>query len=175
VDDSDSDWMKFDDSSGTKLLVFTDGTGTGGIGVANGSAARPGIIFLGSTSKQTGFYKISAEDSIGVGIFGVGTLKFTGNSVEPLTTNTITLGTSSVKWSDIRSILINGSDIGFANGWKLREYPCTDEDVFTKSDAWMRANANEGIQVINDNGEVTAIIMRNGTIRAKKFETVAEF
>lgn len=175
VDDSDSDWMKFDDSSGTKLLVFTDGSGTGGIGVANGSAARPGIIFLGSTSKQTGFYKISAEDSIGVGIFGTGTLKFTSTSVEPLTTNTITMGTSTHKWSDVRSVLINGADIGFANGWKFREWPCAPEDVFEKSDAWMRANANQGLQVLNDNDEIVAIIKRDGTIQARKFETVEGF
>ncbi len=175
VDDSDSDWMKFDDSSGTKLLIFTDGSGSGGIGVANGSATRPGIVFNGSTSHQTGFYKISAEDSIGVGVFGVGTLKFTSSSIEPLTTNNITLGTSSFKWSDVRSILINGADIGFANGWKMREYPCTPEDVFTRSDTWMRYNANQGLQIINDNEEVVAIIKRDGTIQAKKFEIVTEF
>ncbi len=175
VDDSDSDWMKFDDSIGTKLLIFTDGSGTGGIGVADGSATRPGLVFLGSTSKQTGFYKISGSDAIGVGIFGTGQLKFTDGTVEPLTDNDVSLGTSGKRWSDVRSVLINGADIGFANGWILREYPCKPEDVFEKSDTWMRANANKGIQVINDNGEITAIIMRDGTIKAKKFELVSEF
>jgi hypothetical protein len=175
VDDSDSDWLKFDDSSGTKLLVFTDGSGTGGIGVANGSATRPGIVFLGSTSKQTGFYKINAADEIGVGIFGTGQVKFTNGTIEPITDNNVSIGTASHRWSDVRSVLINGSDIGFANGWIFREWPCNPEDVQEKSDIWMRTNANKGIQIINDNGEITAIILRDGTIKAKKFETISEF
>ncbi len=175
VDDSDNDWLKFDDSSGTKLLVFTDGGGTGGIAVADGSAVRPGIVFLGSTSKQTGFYKISGSDAIGVGIFGTGQLKFTDGTVEPLTDNDVTLGTASKKWSDVRSYLINGADYGFANGYILREWPCAPEDIYEKSDTWMRANANKGIQVINDNNEIVAVIGRDGTIKAKKFEVVTEF
>lgn len=173
LDGTDSNFFKFDDAGGTRLMIRSDSTG--GISIANGSATMPGITFLGSTSKQTGFYKISAEDSIGVGIFGTGTVKFTATSIEPLADNTIILGQSGQRWSDVRSVKINGADIGFANGWILREYPCEPNDIFEKSDAWMRTNANQGIQVINDNSEIVAVIGRDGTIKAKKFEVVSEF
>lgn len=173
IDDSDSDFFKCDDAGGTRLLIRTDSTG--GISVGDGSAAMPGITFLGSTSKQTGFYKIAAADAIGVGIFGTGQVKFTDGSIEALTDNDVTLGTASKKWSDVRSYLINGADYGFANGWILREYPCSKEDVYNKSDEWMKANANLGIQIINDANEIVAIIKRDGTIQAKKFEIVESF
>ncbi len=173
IDDSDSDLFKFDDATSTRLIVRVDGTG--GISVGDGSATMPGITFLGSTSKQTGFYKIAAADAIGVGIFGTGQVKFTDGSIEPITDNDVTLGTASRKWSDVRSYLINGADYGFANGYILREWPCTKDDVYSKSDEWMKANANLGIQVINDVGEVVAVIGRDGTIKAKRFETVESF
>ncbi len=172
IDDSDSDMFKFDDAGGTRLLVRTDSTG--GISVGDGSAAMPGITFLGSTSKQTGFYKISGSDQIGVGIFGTGQIKFTDGTIEPITDNDVSIGTASKKWSDVRSYLINGADIGFANGWVLREWPCAPEEIYS-SDEWMKAHANKGIQVINDAKEVVAIIERDGTIKAKKFEIVESF
>ncbi len=176
IDDSDNDWFKFDAASGTKLLIRTDSSG--GISVADGTAVLPGITFLGTTSKQTGFYRISAADEIGVGIFGTGTVKFAATTIEPISDNTISLGKTSggnKRWSDVKSVLINGSDYGFANGYILREYPCTLDDVQTKSDEWMRANANQGIQVLNDAGETVMVIGRDGTVRAKKFETVEGF
>lgn len=176
VDDGDSDFMKLDNDNGVCFGVRL-GSSTG-VFVADGSATIPGIAFNGSTSRQTGFYKISAADAIGVGIFGTGQVKFTDGTIEPITDNDVSLGTTSggnKRWSDVKSVLINGADFGFANGYILREWPCTYNDVQTKDNDWMKANANLGIQVINDAGEVVAIIKRDGTIQAKRFETVAEF
>jgi len=93
-----------------------------------------------------------------------------GNAIIPAIDNQETLGNAANKWSDVRSYLINGSDYGFTNGYILREYPCSKEDVYDKSDKWMEENANKGIQVINDLNEVVCIIGRNGTIYANEFK-----
>jgi hypothetical protein len=38
----------------------------------------------------------------------------------------------------------------------------------------MKANANKGIQVLNDLGEMIAVIGRDGTIYAKAFKSLEE-
>ncbi len=173
VDDSDNDYGKIDTSSGTALTV---GQGAKWIGFAHGTASLPGIGVFDGTTNNKGFYGGTNQISIAISATGVMTWKSTG--MEPVTDNTVSLGTVSggnKRWSDIRSVLINGSDYGFANGYILREYPCSINDVQTKSNEWMKANANLGIQVINEIGETVAIIGRDGTIKAKKFEIVESF
>lgn len=95
-----------------------------------------------------------------------------GDVVRSDTDNTVTLGTSGNKWSDVQSTLINGADYGFANGWILREYPCTYDDVQTKSNAWMEKNAHKGIQVLNTDSELVCVIGMNGVIYANDFRSL---
>jgi len=90
------------------------------------------------------------------------------------TTNTDSCGTSSRKWADVQSVLINGSDYGFANGFVIREYPCEPDDVQTKSDEWMREHASDGLQIRNTEDELIAVIHKSGTIYAKDFKPLSE-
>lgn len=170
VDDSDSDYLKFATTGGVGMQML--GGATARVEFKDGNAVTPSRSFISDV--QTGPYR-SGSNEYAISIFGTGQLKITDGSMEPITDNDVTLGTASKKWSDVRSYLINGADYGFANGYILREWPCTLEDVYNKSDEWMRANANQGIQIINDNKEIVAIIKRDGTIQAKKFELVTEF
>lgn len=173
VDDSDNDYGKIANPSGTCLTV---GQGAKWIGFAHGTASLPGIGVFDGTTNNKGFY--GGTNTISIAISATGTMTWTGTTLEPVTDNTISLGKVSggnKRWSDVRSVLINGADYGFANGWILREYPCNFDDVQTKSNEWMKSNANQGIQVINDIGEIVAIIGRDGTIKAKKFEVVTGF
>jgi hypothetical protein len=41
--------------------------------------------------------------------------------IRPMSDNACTLGTAANRWSDLRSVLINGADYGFENGWKMVE------------------------------------------------------
>lgn len=169
-DDSDSDYVKFTNNTG---VCMTIGQGATWTGFAHGTAVLPGIGVFDGTTNNKGLY--GGTNQIGVTISATGQVLFTDGTIEPVTDNDVALGTVSKKWSDVKSYLINGSDYGFANGYILREWPCTKDDVYSKSDEWMKANANLGIQVINDIGEVVAIIGRDGTIKAKKFEIVESF
>ncbi len=104
---------------------------------------------------------IAHLDDCGSGIDVTGTL--TVQSVYPDGNGTRMLGATNARWSDVQSILIRGSDIGFANSWKLREFPATKADL-GKSDEWFRKNANQGIALLNDKDEVIAVFHRNGNL-----------
>lgn len=109
VDDSDSDTLKIDSATGTCFAVRSDSST--GVQVADGSATTPGIAFLGSTSKQTGFYKISGSDQIGVGIFGTGQVKFTDGTIEPITDLDINIGTDTRRIARVyqnAAVLVDG-------------------------------------------------------------------
>lgn len=88
---------------------------------------------------------------------------FMAGAVKPNSDNTKTLGTAGLRWSDVRSVLINGADIGLANGWKIREYPATKEDL-GKSDEWFKKNANLGLQILDEEENLIAVIHKNGFI-----------
>jgi hypothetical protein len=81
----------------------------------------------------------------------------------PSADNAVTCGSAGQRWSDLRSVKINGADIGLANGWKLREYPATKDDI-SKPDEWMKIHANQGIQVLDDDENVVAVIHKDGYI-----------
>lgn len=46
--------------------------------------------------------------------------RFNGATI-PGADNSYTLGTASFRWSDLRSVLINGADFGMSNGWRMVE------------------------------------------------------
>jgi len=93
VDDSDSDFFKIDNATGTCFQVRPDSSL--GVVIADGSATIPGLALAGSTSKQTGIYKISGSDQIGFTTFGTGQIKITDGTIEGLADNDIDLGTTS--------------------------------------------------------------------------------
>ena len=78
------------------------------------------------------------------------------------------------EWKDVNAALINGADYGFANGYVMREYPATYEDVMTKKRPWMKKHANKGIQILNDLGEMICVIGRDDTIYANNFKPLKE-
>lgn len=82
-------------------------------------------------------------------------------------------GIATQRWADVRSVLINGADIGFANGWKFREYPLKPQDV-TKPSAWMKENANLGIQLLDDQDNLIAVFHRNGTLYCNDIKKLNE-
>ncbi len=75
--------------------------------------------------------------------------------------NTRQLGATNAKWSDVQSVLIQGADVGFANGWKFREFPLSAKDVARPND-WMKKHANEGVQLLDDQDNLIAVFHRNG-------------
>lgn len=124
-----------------------------------------------------GIALIYAHKTSGYLVFeGLG-LKIEGNSItralRPEVDNTDSLGTATFRWSDLRSVLINGADISLANGWKLREYPLKKENVY-KPDNWMKEHANQGIQILDGNEELKAVIHQDGYIYCKGFRSLEE-
>lgn len=55
------------------------------------------------------------------GAGGILTLNTVGNQVVPDADNDTTLGTTSLRWSDVRAVLINGADYGLDNLWRMTE------------------------------------------------------
>ncbi len=156
---------------------------------ADGTDALPSISFINDVN--TGMRRAGADNlrlisggSLGIDLFatginfhspgGGGSVTVQSGKFTPIGDNVVSCGIAADRWSDVRSVLINGADYGFENGYILREYPCTADDVQTKSIEWMKANANQGIQVLNDLGEKICVIGRDGTVYAKQFKTLIE-
>ena len=138
----------------------------------NGSASAPAYSFTNDTN--TGFWN-DGGDKIGFSVGGTNRLYLTTGNFYPATDNAYSLGIASFRWSDVRSVLINGADYGFANGWIMREYPCTYDDVQTKSPDWMKENADKGIQILNKEGDVVMVIGKSGTLYVKDIQKVTSF
>lgn len=92
---------------GAAIAAVVDGAVTGG-----GAADMPGGLVFYTTPD------VSATLTERMRINNAGT-------VTPGADNAQSLGTASLRWSDLRSVLINGSDYGLANGWRMVE-----SDVF---------------------------------------------
>lgn len=94
-----------------------------------------------------------------------GTLRyqFEETVVRPDVDNNVTNGTASKRWSDLRSVLINGADIALENGWRFREWPCRKEDI-GKPGEWFKKNANMGVQILDDEENLMAVIHKSGYI-----------
>lgn len=167
----DSPHLELYDSDGpTSIQLHYDAAATyrTGIWYSSDGSAYGGFPLLGYTSDHSA-YMMKGSLSIG----GSGNSSF-GSDVLPTIHNTYDLGSAANKWADVQAVLLQGSDYGFANGWILREYPCTYADVYLRSDKWMKENANKGIQVINDEGEVVCVIGRDGTIYANAFRPLSD-
>lgn len=153
--------------------------GSGDITV-NDTFLPSGSINLGSSgSRWNAIFAVSVNFSGGATIGDSGADQFALNArlitdVLPSTDNSRDLGSSGLRWADLRSVLINGADIGLENDWKFREYPCTAEDVQEQKPAWFKAHANEGIQIVNDLEELVAVIHRDGYIYCKGFRPLEE-
>ena len=148
--------------------------------IARGDSVSETGVFraynVGNTNNADFYYDDDIRITCGSGNFVFGSTASPNNEYDlvPISDNTMSNGTASFRWSDVRSVLINGADYGFHNGWILREYPATFDDVQKYDEDWFRKNANQGIQVINDIGEVVMLIKRDGTIYGKEFRNINE-
>jgi hypothetical protein len=79
----------------------------------------------------------------------------------PSSDDTDNCGKAAARWSDVRSVLINGADICFENGWRFREYGASDEDIH-KEEGWLREHCPDGVQVMNPDGEIVAVFHKTG-------------
>jgi hypothetical protein len=83
--------------------------------IGQGSAATPALAFYNDT--DTGWFGL-ADNSMRLSIGGNQRFIFDANAINPGADNTYRLGTSpGGRWSDVRSVLINGADYGFQNGY----------------------------------------------------------
>jgi len=154
----------------------------------SGSTATPSISFIDDTN--SGMYNISADrigiavngaDSIDMGttqiiysISGTREYQMTATALIPDVDNVNSCGTAGKRWSDLRSVLINGADYGFANGWFIREYPATFKDAQTQPESWFQQNANKGLQIVNDKKELVMVIGEDGTLYAKQLKALTD-
>ncbi len=127
---------------------------------------------IGSMSKHyvTGYIYNLIANYIGP---AAGDLTVGGNAVPSSGDNTGSLGKAGTRWADVRTVLINGSDICLANGWKLREYPATKEDI-GKPDIWFREHAKDGIQFLDGEERLLAVLHRNGTLYVKDVKPLSD-
>ena len=68
------------------------------------------------------------------------------------TDNTRNLGTAGLRWADVRSVLINGADFCFENGFRLTE----PNHIYSDGDP------SEGIYFMNDLWQPIALLTRDG-------------
>lgn len=185
IDNTDGDRWKLNNSTSLAVgstLEITLGNQILGL---NGTNTVPTWSFINATG--IGLFR-SSSISLGLScgnngnfVFfegGTEVMRYDGgaNALNPGADNTFRLGTDpGGRWSDVRAVLINGADIGFANGWAMREYPCTYEDVQEKSTKWMRANAWKGIQTLNKLGVVVSLLEHDGMFTANGFKTFDGF
>jgi len=191
-----------DDGDGDKFKIGTTAIGTStSITISGTEVTFPGTtITTGvATFSEAAEFKLGADDDLAIrftsdtntgiwanndsiNIVTNGSKKIAADAsviyvygqFQPNADDSYPCGVVGARWSDVRSVLINGSDYGFANGYILREFPATHDDVKQKDEAWMKENANVGIQVINDLGETVAVIGRDGTIYAKAFAPLTD-
>lgn len=186
VDDGDSDAWKLGSTAigtGTTIRIpaggdsveFPDGDTTN-CAIGNIGDPDTGLVWSAANTLQTvagGNVQMAISDgSILFSPSGTSKVSISSTHLRPSTNDDVSCGDASFKWSDLQSVLINGSDYGFANGYVLREYPCTSEDIHTKSNAWMKKHANKGIQILNDKKKLICVIGRNGTIYAKAYKSL---
>ena len=149
-------------SGGATLLLYNSDTTNGNILIRVGSS---GSLSLGEFTEGS-YFSID-------GLLGYNKAS---KSIIPSSDNAITLGTTSpgnLRWADIRSVLINGSDIGFSSGWKIREWPAKKTDI-GKPDAWFRENANLGLQILDEEEKLIIVIHKNGNIYCNEVKSLSD-
>jgi len=160
----------FDLSSGSSQVFAINSTGY--LRLRPGSNTSPTLANKDDT--DTGIY-FSGTANIDYAIAGGQLYKMNTNYFGPVSDGQKSCGQASTRWSDVRSVLINGADYGFQNGWIIREYPCSAEDVFTKSAEWMKEHSYIGIQFLNKEKEMVVRFELDGTIYANSFKTFDGF
>lgn len=178
VDNSDGDAWKLNNSATLVIgstLQITTGNQIMGL---NGSAASPTWTFINSGGN--GLF-LNSVNNWGLSRAGGSVMVFSNGGIEiqddvlAVADDTHSLGTASFRWADVRSVLINGADYGFQNGWVIREYPCSAEDIHTKSAKWMRENSSKGIQFLNMEQKQVVRFEMDGIIHAGGFKTFDGF
>ena len=134
-------------------------------------------IFIGrkGNASTSNTYRVilNAENFIEFDVNGGSVMTVNNSDITPTVDNVISNGTASLRWADVRSVLINGADIGFENGWKFREWPAKKEDV-GKPVEWMKENANLGIQLLDDDENLIAVFHKNGTLYTNDIKPLSE-
>lgn len=106
--------------------------------------------------------------------------------VIPSLDNTSSLGVALFRWADVRSVLVNGADIGFHNGWRFRELGVTEVDLgYERAPKGMKRafdaqgkpkkaqpadwflDKNQGLVLMDDDNNVITVFHKNGKIYAK--------
>lgn len=142
--------------------------GSGGA-VAIGDATNPDLGFYFSTDTI-----LVAVNATLVAFWDANGVAVNSGDCYPNTDNAQNCGITGKRWADVKSVLINGADYGFMNGFYIREYPAKFSDVQTKDEAWFKENANQGLQFINDAGELIMVIGRDGVLYANQYKNLTD-
>ena len=106
---------------------------------------------------QLKLYKLSGVNEFGISIgnnitLTPETVTVSAGNFRADTDNTRNLGTASIRWADVRSVLINGADFCFENGFRLTE----PNHIYSDGDP------SEGIYFMNDLWQPIALLTRDG-------------
>jgi len=96
------------------------------------------------------------------------------SDIIPDANDTYNLGSSGLKWADVFAVLVQSADFVFASNWKLREWPATKEDIHSQEHSWFKENANLGIQIVDDDEHLVAVIHKDGHIYCKGVRSMEE-
>ena len=115
--------------TGTTEVMFLElGTFGGDLGINNASGTPIGLFQVrdGSNNLNIGLNAPASTSTQDIFITAGRDVYFANSNtttrrVLPGTDNAISLGLSANRWSDVRSVLINGADYGFEHHWYLTE------------------------------------------------------
>lgn len=175
-------------SSGSRLELFT-----GSLPLIKWFSASADIGFIQSsgnglliTVTNTGaaanltFSVAGSSNLVQITVGGATIVKFKNATIEilknlnPTNDNSISLGISGKRYTTLWSVALNTGDINFANDWTIREWPCTLDDVQNRSLTWMRKNTNLGLQFLDDEGNLAAVVHKDGYIYCKGIKRLEE-
>ena len=150
LDSTDNRVLFYDDTS---LVGYIDGDG-GGI-IINPTEDEAGIALMYTTAGSSNLTGLTIDEA-GVQV-GTG-LDMITNDILPPSDNTKTCGKAGLRWSDVRSVLINGADYCFENDWTLTEN-------------YMMKIKQKGIAVLDELNNLVAFIGEEG-FYAKDFKNI---
>lgn len=81
------------------------------------------------------------------------------SNITPLSNNAYSIGTSTFRLANLWAVLVNGSDIGFDNGWRITE----------PDKVWKGATGQDGLLIMNEKWEVMMGFDRYGNIFTRGF------
>ena len=133
-----SNFMNLTSSGGAGIAIDASGSSGGDV-----QLLADGDIFLSAPDIQIG--QSSSQDILMTGRVDT--------SVFPKTDNLRALGSASLRWSDVRSVLINGADFCFENGYRLTE----------ANHVWTEAPPNS-VVLMNQNWKPVAAFDERGNV-----------